>query len=154
MVTKLLRVLILGLGFWLAWHWSLVENLAKPSLAAVLPGHSGRDELGSGSSFSHPRLGVSAPVQESPHTSPLVLADWPKLLPKLRQGLSLSYQAADFGAARLAFLVGHSSDTVPEPYAAIFAGLGQAQVGDQFELRLPSGSYRYQVVERKLLLPS
>lgn len=150
---RLTAVAILAAAFWLSWNWSLVENVVKPVTLPLWPKVQPAQQAAAGEQFSYPSLGITAPFSEHPQTSPLVIADWPKLLPTLRQGLSLSYANDDFSKANFAYLVGHSSDTIPEPYAAIFAGLGQAKVGDRFTLSRQGTLWQYQVVSREIVDP-
>ena len=148
-----LLTLAIFLGFLIAWKWPLIEALLRPPLVEIGVVSSPVVEELPKPGFHYPRLGISAPLTESPLTSPLEFRDWREISAVLRDGVSLSYPGEEFSATPLAFVTGHSSDVTNHPYAAIFAGLGQAELGDEFLLLLDEATERYTVVETKVLDP-
>lgn len=134
------------------WKWAVISAVARPALidagivsVAEVPVPS--------PGFSYPRLGIVSPVTELSETSPLERRDWRDIAQALRQGVSVAYAGDSFASASLAFLTGHSSDVVQHPYAAVFAGLGQAEIGDEFLVLLDGTQYQYKVRERMELDP-
>lgn len=132
------------------WYWPLISQLIRPGLVEVgvvkieQPEHDG---------FAYERLGISSPLSVNSETSPIAEQDWSKISEDLRQGVSLAFEGVSFSEAQLAFLTGHSSDTVRHPYASIFAPLGQAKIGDTFIIAVDGQDYNYQVTDKKIISP-
>lgn len=153
--VKIGWVALLFCIFLLWWYADLLINLTRPSLIrmSILP-QGPSQELIQPDTFSYPTLGITAPITDSPNTSPLISTDWRIIGKALRSGVSLSYDNNDFSAARLVFITGHSSDTIRHPYASIFAGLGQSRIGDTFLFRRHDDQLRYRVIGREIIDPA
>lgn len=152
-LRPLVIIPILLLAALLLWDAPLAASLARPQLAALAPSAFAASPP-PGDSITYPRLGISAPLQDSPGTSPLVYADWTRLEDALQHGTLLAYPGSRFAAAPFAFVVGHSSDRYPHPYSSVFAALGQAREGDRFDLRLNGHDYPYVVLDKLTLDPT
>ncbi|HEY1074397.1 MAG TPA: sortase [Patescibacteria group bacterium] len=100
-----------------------------------------------------PDLGLTAPVTFLPHIDPLEVQDWNAIQPVLRDGVALTTTDESFDSAASSFLIGHSSDYVPNKYSFIFAGLNALKVGDVVSLTLKGKTYEQTVVEKKILSP-
>ena len=100
-----------------------------------------------------PRLGIDAPMKESPATSPLAFKDWDSIRAALNDGTSLNYSAKDLDSAPIAYVTGHSSDRYPHAYSSIFAPLGQAKAGDTFYLTGGGEIRKYEVKYSKVVRP-
>jgi LPXTG-site transpeptidase (sortase) family protein len=154
-------VLLLGLTilFSLVWYGQVFWNSVKPTVIAITPHvysapsappkYTSADML-----FLFPRLGIEAPVHEHANSSPLRFSDWDTISNDLTSGVSLSYKGDDFTHSTNAFIVGHSSDTYPHPYSAVFAALSQAKVDDTFSLVLKGTEYRFTVKETYIAKPT
>ncbi len=153
MVRRLSLVLLIALVLLVAWNWSLVRSLVRPALieqGVLTP----EPVLLEQNMVAYDALGIVAPVTVNAGTSPLLVSDWSAIRQALREGVSLAYQGDTFASAPLAFVTGHSSDTVRHPYDSIFAPLGQAARGDKFRIAVEDGSYEYRVVDTKQLEPA
>ncbi|MBI4022952.1 sortase [Candidatus Berkelbacteria bacterium] len=137
----------------LIWQWRLAATVALPALIqAGLIGQAADERLDS-DGLRYPALGIQVPLTEAAWTSPLNAQDWTEIRSALRNGVSLAYTEPTFAEAPLAFMTGHSSDVTAHRYASVFAGLGQAQVGDQFFIQLGDATYPYTVADRRVLNP-
>lgn len=137
------------------WNAPLLISLLKPRLLGIeAAGQYITHEVNRGNQFVYPKLGISAPVEVTPGTMPIYAESWDQLKQSLNKGTNLSFPEPVWPEAKLAFLTGHSSDTYPHAYSAIFAGLGQAKTGDRFYLTLDGQSYTYRVVDKKIINPS
>jgi LPXTG-site transpeptidase (sortase) family protein len=142
------------------WNIQTVLTIARPSViklatASTLPiadtvAVPKKGDL----SFHFPRLGINAPITESADSSPLKQQDWQQIKLALTKGVSLSYEGSDFETAPLAFVTGHSSDTYPHPYSGVFAGLGQAKIGDVFTVYRNEKGYQYTIEQISIVNPT
>ena len=138
----------------LVWNLSTVVSLGKPYAISLIPALDVQPVYGADDTFSYPRLGISAPISDQPQTSPLVTSDWSVIRQDLLKGTALSYDGSSFDQASLAFLTGHSSDTYPHPYSSVFAGLGEARVGDEVTLTVKDTIYHYKIMSEQVLDPN
>lgn len=152
-VKRGVLVLVLAAALLAAWNARTVVGLAQPALVRLVP-QAAAQSVGDGSVISFPRLGIEAPVWQTPGRSPLSLADWGPIEQDLKRGVNLSYDGASFKDASFAYLTGHSSDTYPHKYSGIFAALGQAHAGDTFSLTVDGQAHAYQVVATQVLDPT
>ena len=136
------------------WYAEFLTSIVRPSLIRTeLISAPQTTEL-QAPAFAYPTLGIVAPVVEAAQTSPLAARDWQAIAAALRAGVSLAYEGPSLESARLAFVTGHSSDTVRHPYASVFAGLGQSRMGDEFVMQLANGQRRYRVSDRSVYSPA
>lgn len=133
------------------WYWPLISQLLKPGLVQI---GAIKVEQPEQNGFIYERLGISSPLSVNSQTSPITEQDWSKISKDLRQGVSLAFEADSFKDAQLAFLTGHSSDTIRQPYASIFAPLGQAKIGDSFKVVVDDESYNYEVIDKIVISPA
>ena len=104
-------------------------------------------------SIAYPRLGIAAPLIIS-STNPTVVTDWSIIRRDLFHGVSLSDKIPPPGQAGTTIIIGHSSDWTPHQYSAIFAPLGEAQVGDKIIVKYHGQEYAYQVSSTKVINPT
>ncbi len=129
-------------------HLSLASS--PPSTVAVVA--SNQEALSNGY-FNYPSLGIRAPLDHSEANDPMNYQNWVGIRSMLNKGVAVLYQTSKFEDAPLVYVVGHSSDyNLANPYAYIFASLGQAQIGDTFRLTLGQ-NYEYKVIEKKVVRP-
>ncbi len=150
-VAFLLPLIVLSV-----WYLPLLVSLIKPSLNHKNPQISveGKDSKKvETNTFYYPRLNIQAPITNDPKTSPLNVQQWSSIREALKNGVSLAYNSTDFQKTSLAFITGHSSDLKPSRFSSVFAGLGQAQIGDSFDVVL-NDSYHYIVVDKKIISPT
>lgn len=151
--VRLFWVVILTVGLFVAWHSSLLSSLLRPTLV-----HRGFVSLENTKPQTdilvYESLGISAPISVNAGTSPLVQADWSVIRESLMHGVSLAYTDSTFDDSKLAFITGHSSDTTRHPFDSVFAPLGQAKVGDKFQVFLSDTQYDYQVISRQTIAPT
>jgi LPXTG-site transpeptidase (sortase) family protein len=152
------------------WNASLIWNLSRPliwpyvdGVSRSLGGSPARSsaELSGKDRFVYERLGITAPLRVEAGRSPLTRQDWPVLLAGLRQGVVLTVpetqQVSDApypDRSEPTFVVGHSSDYFPHPYAAVFAGLIHARPGDTFSLERKGVVEVYTVTGKTIVEPT
>ncbi len=107
-----------------------------------------------GTVLQYPLLGIKTSVTLLPHHDPFYLQNWADIRQSLRQGVAAVYDSNDLTSATTITVIGHSSDTWPNPYAFIFAGLGQAKIGDTFTLSDHGQDMTFTVVEKKIFGPT
>ncbi len=149
--TLVLTVFLVLLGI---WQWQLLKSLFQPQLVQAGIVAPSEPSTGDEPHFLYPDLGISTPVTEAAWTSPLQTQDWRAIREALTRGVSLAYEGDSFSNVTLAFLTGHSSDLTTHKFSSVFAPLGQAKLGQEFQLQLSHGQYRYRVVDKQRLNPS
>lgn len=155
-LRKLGSLLLIFSILMIAWNWRLFFSISKPVIATVIPSIKVKvaDEYGPTDNLVvYPRLAIKAPLTESAETSPLRNQDWSILKTNLRKGVSLAYENGDFNTATFAYVTGHSSDTVTNQYASIFAGLGQTKIGDKVSLVRNGQVSTYAVISSQIINP-
>lgn len=155
-IKRLLLVVLLTLIFAGLWNIRLLVQVAKPQILSLTQPETAKKlpETVADNTLVYPRLGINTPIQEKAASSPMDQKDWAQMAAALRQGISLNYTEADFSQSRLSFLTGHSSDTYPHAYSAVFSPLGQAEVGDTFALNNKGTTSTYKVIDKKILNPA
>lgn len=157
MIRKVSFVLVgLFILVWVSGYAPFLGALTKPKLVSLahVPRADATTPQPQPDSFLYPKLGISTPVQVSSGTSPLDYADWDKIRSALKEGVSLTFPEPRFTDASTIYITGHSSDIEPHAYAFVFAGLGQAAVGDTFSVWVEGKDYRYTVKEKHILAPT
>jgi LPXTG-site transpeptidase (sortase) family protein len=157
-VTLAASLLVTAVYF-VVWYWPLLVSLTRPAVISALP-TSVRSQIipvakadSSASSFNYPSLGISAPIVDLPGVSPFSYEDWDSLRGALRQGVGMTYEGNDPLAASQIYITGHSSDTYPHTYSSIFAGLGQAKVGDTFAVSIKGTARTYKAMAKQAMDP-
>lgn len=141
------------------WYGSLLLHLAQPAVYRVVAAMQSVETPSAAivvptNSLWYPNLGIRAPLTLLAHQSPLVVQDWPAIRQSLQSGVALMFPTAAWNESSFSFLVGHSSDTWPHPYASVFAALGQARVNDLFYLNVQNTTLTYQVDGQHIVRPN
>lgn len=151
---RLFLVLFIIIGLFCLWHSSLLLTLLRPTLIRQGVVRLQNVETAQDDRVTYGVLGIDAPLSVDAQTSPLVQSDWSAIRLALLHGTSLSYEGTDFASAPIAFLTGHSSDVTRHPYDSVFAPLGQAAVGDTFQVLVDHVQYQYRVISKEQIAPS
>jgi len=142
------------LGLAVLWYANVIISVVTPPMIALgQEKHQGASAL-SNNTFYYPRLGITAPVTVSANTSPLNSADWNTIREALTKGVSAAFSGPNFADSNVIFLTGHSSDTYPHAYSAIFAGLGEAEVGDIVQINVDDHLYEFTVKDKQIIAPT
>jgi LPXTG-site transpeptidase (sortase) family protein len=172
LLRKFPSVVLVTMGVCLLlWQTPLIISLLKPTYNSIADyfnrshAHSSAQTSTSNTlavkasdsahKFNYPNLGISAPFILTDNTNPLSYSDWNKIRATLKQGLNVSYNGESYDDARLIYVIGHSSDyDAFNPFATVFASLGQAKTGDTFTVSFGDKQFTYSVVEKKTLKPT
>jgi len=151
-LLQISRVIIVAIALMIAWNFPLVESLVTPVFARQAAPASAASQADS--TFVYSKLGIEAPITIAPNSSPMNSQNWGAIRDALKHGVSVAYAGSDFATAPLVYVSGHSSDTYPHPFSSVFAGLGQAKVGDTFSLKVNNILYTYKVVGQEQVSPT
>lgn len=160
-MRKNLRLLsIFGLifiGLVCAWYYPVLISLFRPVLVAeseeVRLADEQTQELAT-NTLRFARLGINTPLAESAQMNPLNYEDWDIIREILLDGVALTYAGPSYQQAPTALVIGHSSDTYPHPYSAIFAGLGQTKINDHFQIDVMDDERNFTVVQIDQVRPN
>ncbi len=149
-LIALLIVVLVGGGI---WYRQLIINVAKPVIVAAsdsTPTPAPAED----NTFTYTSLGIKAPVIQLTNTDPFESTDWGRFTDALNQGVGISTDQPTLDEAHTLYIVGHSSTVKPTPYSFVFAGLGQASLGDSFTFTANGKTYTYKVVSKQVINPN
>jgi LPXTG-site transpeptidase (sortase) family protein len=101
----------------------------------------------------YPKLGIYAPMKID-GTDPTLVRNWDQVRNTLKQGVHGSYGKEDSNQSTL-YVIGHSSDyDVLNPYASVFAALGQAEPGDSVGILQGEVLTIFQMIDTTTIKPN
>lgn len=137
------------------WYRQLVINVAKPVIVAASSSQATPTSAPvEDNTFRYPSLGISTPLTTLTNTDPFDSTDWSRFTDALNAGVGVSTASATIDESHTLYIVGHSSTVKQTPYSFVFAGLGQANLGDTFSFTADNKTYTYKVTDKRVLKPT
>ena len=152
---KFFLIVAITAGLYAVWYWPLTISLIKPTALRIIAPKAQAENINlENNTLSYPRLGITAPVDVYPNSSPLDVRDWSSISTSLKRGVSLNFTNSSFSDSNFSFITGHSSDTYPHKYSTVFAALGQAKEGDIIYLKINNILNTFTVKSKDTLNPN
>lgn len=148
----------LGILSFALWAYPFLTATLRPTIIDVLPTVNALQGTTVETAVIEdrvevPELGISTPLIHLPNIDPMSIRDWGAIGPALRKGVALTTNGKNFESSASSFLIGHSSDYVPNKYSFVFAGLNSLEIGDTIDVSIDGKTYQHRVIEKKVLSP-